>query len=65
MSLLTHFFQYFYFRHIDQEEYILSSNIINDSTGARPNFVENDLNESGNRPAPIAANEEGLISQKQ
>ncbi|KAK9414860.1 putative Peptide transporter PTR2 [Seiridium unicorne] len=67
-AIVTVFF-YFYFRHIDKEEYVLSTNVttnvINDSTGARPHFVENELNASHNRPASIAENDTGLISQKQ
>ncbi|KAH8668735.1 putative oligopeptide transporter [Xylariales sp. PMI_506] len=63
-AFVTVFF-YFYFRHIDQEEYVLSTNVTDDISGTRPFFVENELNESTNRPAPIAENEENIISQKQ
>lgn len=56
---------YFLFRHIDKEEYVLSMNTIDNTTGTRSHFLENDLNETGNRPAPIAANEQSIISQKQ
>ncbi|KAI1856857.1 uncharacterized protein JN550_013659 [Neoarthrinium moseri] len=63
-AFVTVFF-FFYFRHIDKEEYVLSTNVINDTTGARPNFTETETNVSDNRPSNIAANEEGLISQKQ
>ncbi|KAI3343412.1 major facilitator superfamily transporter peptide [Ustulina deusta] len=58
---------YFTFRHIDQEEYTLSRNqdARLDSTGTSNVVGENELNKSENRPAPIADNEEMMISQKQ
>ncbi len=61
---------YFTFRHIDKEEYVLSQNN-NDKDyhlemeGTRNVVGENQLNKSSNRPAPIADNEEMMISQKQ
>ncbi|KAH8649185.1 POT family-domain-containing protein [Xylariales sp. PMI_506] len=57
---------YFTFRHIDKEEYVLSQNgdYHLDSTGTMAVVGENELNKSGNRPAPIADNEEMMISQK-
>ncbi|KAK4120374.1 general substrate transporter [Parathielavia appendiculata] len=61
---------YFTFRHIDQEEYVLSKNG-NDTDyhlnmeGTKNVVGENQLNKSFNRPAPIADNEEMMISQKQ
>ncbi|KAK7750161.1 peptide transporter ptr2 [Diatrype stigma] len=58
---------YFTFRHIDSEEYVLSqeNNFQLDSTGTPGVLGENELNKSSNRPAPIADNEEMMISQKQ
>lgn len=58
---------YFTFRHIDSEEYVLSQNndYQLDSTGTQGVLGENELNKSTNRPAPIADNEEVMISQKQ
>lgn len=56
--------QYFNFRHIDKEEYVLSTNQLDESTGTRPFVATNDLNESGNRPAPIADNEQYGITPK-
>ncbi|KAK4239240.1 general substrate transporter [Achaetomium macrosporum] len=61
---------YFTFRHIDKEEYVLSTSE-NDKDyhleleGTRNVVGENQLNKSSNRPAPIAENEEMMISQKQ
>jgi dipeptide/tripeptide permease len=61
---------YFMFRHIDREEYVLSKNG-NDPDyhleleGTRNVVGENQLNHSVNRPAPIADNEEMMISPKQ
>jgi len=54
---LTKLPQYFYFRHIDKEEYVLSTNQISEATGTRDFVEENDLNASTNRPAPIQDNE--------
>ncbi|KXX73667.1 Peptide transporter PTR2 [Madurella mycetomatis] len=59
---------YFTFRHIDEEEYTLSKNTTGHrlEMGGTGNVVgENELNKSVNRPAPIADNEEMMISQKQ
>ncbi|KAI0971716.1 major facilitator superfamily transporter peptide [Xylaria arbuscula] len=65
-AILTVIF-YFTFRHIDQEEYSLSQNqdAHVTSTGTVSVVGENELNKSENRPAPIAENEEMMISQKQ
>ncbi|KAI0527872.1 major facilitator superfamily transporter peptide [Xylaria bambusicola] len=65
-GILTVIF-YFTFRHIDKEEYVLSQNqdAHLDSTGTTNVVGENELNKSINRPAPIADNEEMMISQKQ
>lgn len=57
--------QYWFFRHIDKEEYVLSTTQVNESSGTRPFVRENDLNESSLRPAPIAENEQFGISTKQ
>jgi dipeptide/tripeptide permease len=61
---------YFTFRHIDKEEYVLSTNVPDkdyhlEMQGTRSVVGENELNKSSNRPAPIADNEEMMISQKQ
>ncbi|KAI1109991.1 major facilitator superfamily transporter peptide [Nemania sp. NC0429] len=58
---------YFTFRHIDAEEYHLSKNGDAHLTleGTVNVVGENELNKSDNRPAPIAENEEMMISQKQ
>ncbi|KAJ8128225.1 hypothetical protein O1611_g5411 [Lasiodiplodia mahajangana] len=58
---------YFTFRHIDKEEYHLSQNQDAHLTMEGTNNVvgENEVNKSVNRPAPIAENEEMMISQKQ
>ncbi|SPQ20635.1 6cf59c5c-48ef-4732-acc4-49b8166f1942 [Thermothielavioides terrestris] len=61
---------YFTFRHIDKEEYVLGhANPDEDyhleMEGTRNVVGENALNKSSNRPAPIADNEEMMISQKQ
>lgn len=59
---------YFTFRHIDDEEYVLTvkqEEYEMDATGTRTIVGENVLNKSGNRPAPIGDNEEMMISQKQ
>ncbi|KAH8161923.1 hypothetical protein CIB48_g6341 [Xylaria polymorpha] len=65
-GILTVIF-YFTFRHIDQEEYSLSQNQDHHlKMEGTVNVVgENELNKSVNRPAPIAENEEMMISQKQ
>lgn len=65
-AILTVVF-YFTFRHIDQEEYHLSKNGDAHLTleGTVNVVGENELNKSVNRPAPIAENEEMMISQKQ
>ena len=61
--------QWLLFKHIDKEEYVLSTNIditdIHPTTGTT-NFgvKESELNKSENRPAPIADNETYGISQK-
>ncbi|KAH8810922.1 putative oligopeptide transporter [Xylogone sp. PMI_703] len=62
-GIVTVFF-YFNFRHIDKEEYVLSTNQVDETTGTRPFVEENDLNKTINRPAPIVDNEEYGISQK-
>ncbi|KAI0395326.1 major facilitator superfamily transporter peptide [Xylariaceae sp. FL0594] len=57
---------YFTFRHIDKEEYVLSQHaepLVMEGTTTV--VTENELNKSTNRPAPIAENEEMMISQKQ
>ena len=58
---------YFTFRHIDKEEYKISTNTDYhlDSTGTAGVLHENEHNKTTNEPAPIAANEEMMISQKQ
>lgn len=58
---------YFTFRHIDKEEYVLSQNQDThlNMQGTINVVGENELNKSSNRPAPIAENEEMMISQKQ
>lgn len=59
---------YFTFRHIDKEEYVLRQQkpAELELAGTTHNIVgENELNKSSNRPAPIADNEEMMISQKQ
>ncbi|KAI2785088.1 MFS general substrate transporter [Daldinia loculata] len=58
---------YFTFRHIDKEEYVLSQNrdYHLNLEGTTSVVGENELNKSVNRPAPIADNEEMMISQKQ
>ncbi|AEO61298.1 general substrate transporter [Thermothelomyces thermophilus ATCC 42464] len=68
-GILTVLF-YFTFRHIDDEEYVLSKNQPDtdyhlEMEGTRNVVGENSLNKSINRPAPIAENEEMMISQKQ
>lgn len=62
-AIVTVFF-YFYFRHIDKEEYVLSTTQESEVTGTRDYVQENDLNKSENRPAPIADNEMLGISSK-
>ncbi|KAK1761522.1 general substrate transporter [Echria macrotheca] len=59
---------WFTFRHIDKEEYILSQNKHDthlELEGTRNVVGENETNKTINRPAPIADNEEMMISQKQ
>jgi dipeptide/tripeptide permease len=62
---------YLMFRHIDKEEYVLNTAEGGDKDyhlemeGTRNVVGENQLNKSSNRPAPIAENEEMMISQKQ
>ena len=58
---------YLTFRHIDKEEYQISTNedYHLDSTGTAGVLHENAHNKTTNEPAPIAANEEMMISQKQ
>ncbi|KAG7285611.1 hypothetical protein NEMBOFW57_010240 [Staphylotrichum longicolle] len=61
---------YFMFRHIDKEEYVLSTNTNDrdyhlEMEGTRNVVGENELNKTSNRPAPIVDNEEMMISQKQ
>ncbi|KAI1337838.1 general substrate transporter [Xylariaceae sp. FL0016] len=58
---------WFTFRHIDQEEYTISQNAdYHLKLEGTVNVVgENELNKSTNKPAPIAENEEMMISQKQ
>ncbi|KAM3560329.1 hypothetical protein MY1884_002997 [Beauveria asiatica] len=55
---------WFIFKHIDKEEYVLSTNQVSEATGTRDYFDENDINESGNRPPSITVNEQTGISQK-
>jgi hypothetical protein len=60
--------QYWNFRHIDKEEFVLSTNQVDESSGARAAFGEepNELNKSTNEPVgDIERNERGIISQKQ
>ena len=59
---------WFTFTHIDKEEYVLSQNQQDAHLtleGTRNIVGENEFNKSVNRPAPIADNEEMMISQKQ
>jgi len=60
---------YFMFRHIDKEEYVLSTNApeLHTSMGTTHTFMEeNELNHTSNKPAaPIEVNEMYPISQKQ
>ncbi|KAI0016687.1 MFS general substrate transporter [Xylariomycetidae sp. FL0641] len=57
---------YFTFRHIDQEEYTISQNEYHSDVTGTVNYIgENEHNKSINRPAPIAENEEVMISSKQ
>ena len=56
--------QYVIFRHIDKEEYVLSTNQVSEATGTRDFTTENEKNASTNRPAPIAENEQFGISPK-
>lgn len=58
---------YFTFRHIDKEEYVLSTNADYDvkMTGTTSVVGENEKNKSTNEPIPIAENEEMLMSPKQ
>ncbi|KAJ8123187.1 hypothetical protein ONZ43_g803 [Nemania bipapillata] len=65
-GILTVIF-YFTFRHIDKEEYHLSQNQDAHLTmeGTVNVVGENEVNKTINRPAPIAENEEMMISQKQ
>lgn len=63
-GIITVFF-YFYFRHIDKEEFVLSTTQESEVTGTRDFVQENDMNKSENRPAPIADNEMLGISTKQ
>jgi len=66
-AILTVVF-YFTFRHIDKEEYTLKQQKSPELelAGTTHNIVgENELNKSVNRPAPIADNEEMMVSQKQ
>ncbi|KAI6361789.1 hypothetical protein MCOR25_006407 [Pyricularia grisea] len=61
---------WFLFRHIDKEEYVLSTQAEelqehHDSTGTGKFIEPNKLNASSNLPAPIADNEQYGISQKQ
>lgn len=65
LGAITTVWFYWFFRHIDKEEYVLSTTQVNESSGTRPFVQENDLNESALRPAPIAANEQFGISTKQ
>lgn len=58
---------WFTFKHIDAEEYVLSTNADYDVkiTGTRNIVGENETNKSANEPIPIAENEEMMISPKQ
>jgi len=58
---------YFTFKHIDREEYVLSQNkdYHLELEGTRNVVGANETNKTVNPPAPIAANEEMMISQKQ
>lgn len=55
---------YFTFKHIDKEEYVLSTNQVSEATGTRDYIEENDLNHTENRPPSIAENEMTGFSQK-
>jgi len=60
---------YFMFRHIDKEEYVLSTNApeLHESMGTtHAVMLENEYNHTSNKPAPIAVNDVyPLASQKQ
>lgn len=64
VGAITTVFFYFNFRHIDKEEYVLSTNQLSENSGTRSFVATNDLNESGQRPAPIADNEQYGITPK-
>lgn len=55
---------WFLFKHIDKEEYVLSTNQVSEATGTRDYIEENDLNHTDNRPPSIAENDQTGISQK-
>ncbi|ORY67815.1 general substrate transporter [Pseudomassariella vexata] len=55
---------YFIFRHIDKEEYVLSTNEVHDSTGTTNFVAPSKHNETTNRSAPIQDTEQYGISQK-
>ncbi|KAK0723285.1 general substrate transporter [Lasiosphaeria miniovina] len=58
---------WFMFKHIDKEEYVLTTHPQYENTMAGTTKVvgENELNKTPNRAAPISDNEEMMISQKQ
>ena len=62
-------FFYFYFRHLDSDEYIMKqagNNVYKiDATGTTNVVGETEFNTTVNRPPAIALNEEMMISQKQ
>ncbi|KAK7994371.1 hypothetical protein PG991_015959 [Apiospora marii] len=65
LGAITTVWFYWFFRHIDKEEYVLSTTQVAETSGTRDFLQENDLNESALRPAPIAENEQFGISTKQ
>ncbi|KAK6860553.1 peptide transporter ptr2 [Apiospora arundinis] len=65
LGFFTTIWFYWFFRHIDKEEYVLSTTQVSEKSGTREFVRENDLNESALRPAPIAENEQFGISTKQ
>jgi len=68
VGVVTTVIFYWLFRHIDKEEYVLSTNApeLHNSMGTTHNMLmENELNETNNKPAPIGVNEIYPLAQKQ
>ncbi|KAH8896551.1 putative peptide transporter [Thozetella sp. PMI_491] len=64
VGVVVTIFFYFNFRHIDREEYVLSTNETSDMTGTRDFIQENEISTTVNRPPSIAENDATGISQK-